>query len=710
MDKKGDVMKATPFSSEHYYPLVLASGKDAVLINYDGSNFVSRNGHTHAESHQGAPLGWYKMSNAASASYLQPIAAAGIQVICYGAPMEPRMYEQDFDPRTATVTTALTFINDLRLTIESFMTTDSIWCEKVTVVKLPSNMEVDIAFELCAPSTGLRCMEFKNDYSFIANATTDFIECSYTNGIFKGKGLLTPSAPFDTCFTNSNNPKDAFANGKYVKIKPGFSVSRTMILCGAEENVDFATLAKKASLGFEALHTEHKKEWKQYFDCSDIEIPDSKLKGVYDFSRYVNKSHQHPLGQVSLGMLPNLWYGGVACAYDQSFTHAAFLTSGNFKESQKYTDSYLNFADDCREILKEHGIKGTTFYGWISCDGQYVTNWVDKFKWITSFKPMYSAFSVIAIYNEWIYNPEIVTKEHIKVIEDQLLFYTDYMLLEEDEVAYIRAVNSGTECGFAVEVDTMTQSFFAAAFQFAGEMLKSSKYIEIAKKMYRALRRNCDKDGMLLFHKDAPYIGGLLREVYFYLPNEYKDIKHIVRQSEASITPWGTDNDVPTEEYRHWPWNDPKEARMYIRKECPEKAMPYIQHIAYGCSSLGALPEKIRLDGYPINYYYTSTTGLAVTALNEAFACNTDSGAVILAGGISKPWMDFSCRDIRVNGNIAISFTVADGQFVSLSLKNDSKIEKEVILHFNEQYVYPTRISRVLLKSGQIFTWNVNEG
>lgn len=698
-------MKATPFSSEHYFPQILASGKDAVLINYDGSNFVSRNGHTHGEPHQGAPVGWYKMSHSSSSTVLQPAAAAGVQVEFYGAPAEPLMYEQDFDPHIATITTALTFRNDLRLTIVSFMTSDSIWCEKVTVDNLPEDMKVDISFRLRAPETSLVCMKFKNDHSFAVNVSDDYIMCDYTNGPFKGRGLLKASVPFDSCISNSKNPRHAYGDGKYEAVKQGFSVSRTMILVGEEENIDFDALAKKASAGFEALHIEHKREWEQYFSCSDIEIPDAKLKDVYDVARYVNKSHQHPVGLISLGMLPNHWQGGIACGYDQAFPHAAFLTSGNFTESQKYTDSYLHFADDCREILNEHGVKGTTFYGWTTCDGQYTRNAIDKFDWVTSFKPMFSAFSIVAMYNEWLYNPDAITQEHINVIKDQLLFYTDYMLLENEEVAQIRSVESGTEGGFAVNLDSFTQALYAAAFKYAGEILDNSRYIEISQKMFNALRINCDADGMLRYHEDAPYIGGLLREIYLFLPNAYKEMQYVDRQAEASFTPWGVDNDSPFEEYRHWPWNDPKEARMYIRKECPEKAIRYIRHIAYGCSSLGALPEKIRLDGYPINYYYTSASGLAVTALNEAFACDADSGAVILAGGIAKPWLDFSCRDIRVSGNIAVSFQVSEGSFVSLCVRNDSKSEREVVLHFNEQYTHPADIDKIKLRPGQTFSW-----
>lgn len=696
-------MKVTPFSDGHYYPLLLASGKDGVLINYDGSNYVSKNGHTHDESHQGAPVGWYKMSTSSALTTTQPIVAAGVQVIYWNAPAEPRMYEQKFDPRTATVSTLLTFSKDAKICIESFMTSDSIWCEKVSVLSVPEGIDMDIAFEVSTPRVGglSSCMKFKNEYSVKPFADGNSIKFSYTNKPFKGNGLLLASLPFDGCKISLQDIENSFADGIYKNVKEGFTVSRTMICVGDEENTDFEKLSERAMLGYDALHIEHKKEWNEYFGCCDINIPDEKIKEIYDFNRYVNKAHQHPeVGLVSLGMLPNQWRGGICCGYDQAFPHAAFLTSGNFKESKKYTDSYLLFADDCRKILKEHGINGTTFYGWTTCDGQYVRHEVDKFDWITKFKPMFSAFSIIAMYNEWMYHPEAITEEHIKVIKEQLTFYTEYMLTETEDIAFIKPVDSATEGEFAVKLDSVTQINFAAAFKYAGEILNSERYTEIAKKMYAALKPNYDGDGRLLSHEGAPYTGGLLREVYQYLPYSKDNEKFFEEECEASKTLWGIDNDLPFEEYRHWPWNDSKVARVYIRMGKPEKAMPHILHIPYGASSHGSLPEKLRLDGYPVNYYYTSASGLAVTAINEAFACDVYDGAVMLAGGFAKPWADFSCRDIRVKGNISISFTVKNGKFTSLEIRNDSDEDKKIKLRFNSQYKVPENISEVKVKKG----------
>ena len=108
-----------------------------------------------------------------------------------------------------------------------------------------------------------------------------------------------------------------------------------MICTGEEENIDLKELKAKALQGFDALHPDHKKEWREYFSTCDIDIPDKKLLDLYKFNRYVSRAHQHPtVGLISLGMLPNLWRGGIACGYDQVFPHEAFLTSGNFTESK----------------------------------------------------------------------------------------------------------------------------------------------------------------------------------------------------------------------------------------------------------------------------------------------------------------------------------------------------------------------------------------
>ena len=264
-------MKVTPLSNEPYYPLILANGKDGVLINYDGSNFVSRNGHTHSESHQGAPFGWYKMSTTPFCKNQQPVIRAGIQVIIFGAPAEPKFFEQSFDAKTATAHTLLTFAKDIKISVDSFITSDSIWCEKVTVTENPHDIEIDMGFEVSAPDTNYRCMKFSNDYAVKVSAESDVLEFAYNNQTYCGRGVLIPSVSFDNFSCDNKNAQRSFAVGMYKNVQKGFCVERAMVCVGDEEDIDFDLLIKKAETNYSALHDSHTEEWQKYFSSCDID-------------------------------------------------------------------------------------------------------------------------------------------------------------------------------------------------------------------------------------------------------------------------------------------------------------------------------------------------------------------------------------------------------------------------------------------------------
>ena len=648
------------------------------------------------------------MSTSAYVANQQPLIRAGVQVNLFGAPAEPRFFEQDFDAKTATVKTVLTFAKGIKISIDAFLNADSIWCEKVQVLDNPENIEIDLGFEICAPETGFRCMQFKNECEVSVNAKSDVLEFTYDNATYRGKGALIPSVPFDELYSDNKNVQRAFARGMYKNVQKGFCVERAMLCVGTEENVDYVSLLEKAKSGFYALHTAHKEEWKSYFSTCEIDIPDEKLKQIYDMGRYIIKSHQNPeTGLITLGMLPNLWQGGICCAYDESFPHDAFLTAGNFKESVSYTRSYLLFADECRKLLSEKGIKGTTFYGWTNTDGKYVTDYIDKFQWITNVKPLFSAYCAIAIYSEWLYHPEVVGDDLKAVLRDLLLFYTNYMLQDKGDVAYVRNVQSGTEAGYEVETDTFTQTVFAAAFYYGGILLADEQFVKISEKMYVALSENINADGVLLPHQNAPYIGGMIKELFKYLPDAFDKKASVDADEKVSETCWGLDNDLTSEEYRHWPWNDSKTARCYIRLKNSVKAMERLGHMGYGASSLGVLPEKIRLDGYPVNYYYTSTAGSFVAAMNEACACSKGENELIIAGCFDVPWTDFSCKDIRAAGNISVSVKVENGKMVYLKIQNNSKVNRHLRISVNPRYMEKMPANEILVEAGTCFEKNV---
>lgn len=165
-------MKVDAFSKEHYYPMCLGNGRDCVLVNYDGSNFVSLNPHTHNVPYEASPCGWYKMSNLKKGEYQYPVVMAGIQVVQFKAPAEPTNYEQEFIPQKSQVVTTLDFRYGLKLRITSFITKDSIWCERAEVLDIPEDAECDLAFRVNEPFFASGCyygdITYNSDFKFSA--------------------------------------------------------------------------------------------------------------------------------------------------------------------------------------------------------------------------------------------------------------------------------------------------------------------------------------------------------------------------------------------------------------------------------------------------------------------------------------------------------------------------------------------------------------
>ena len=306
-------MKATPFSTDHYYPMCLGNGRDAVLVNYDGSNFVSLNCHTHNVPHEGSPCGWYKMANLTKKDTQYPVIMAGIQIIQYNAPAEPTNYEQEFIPQNAQLVTTLSFRYGLKLRITSFMTKDSIWCERAEVVEVPEDSEYGFAFRVNEPFFASGCyyhdFEYPRDVDFVGEGNV--ISFDYKIGNHSGRGALISSKPF-TRFERRderewNNPRNI--EGYFDLLKKGDVFERAMICLGDNEDyITYDELLQKAKTGVSALEKEHVAEWNAYYGDVKITLPDQKLNYLYNVSRYVPRAYQHPdTGLIGLGMLPNHW-------------------------------------------------------------------------------------------------------------------------------------------------------------------------------------------------------------------------------------------------------------------------------------------------------------------------------------------------------------------------------------------------------------------
>lgn len=685
-------MKVTMMTKEFYMPMCMSSGRDAILVGYGGSNFVSLNGHKSTEAHQGAPCGWYKSATRHPDEYMQTCVMAGVQVQLYGAAIVPRSYEQEFFPERATLVTTLEFRAGIKLRITSFFTYDeSIWGEKLEVVECPEDISPKIGFRVSRPFLSERLTFVRKSEVSFSRISDSELEVGYTLGDFTGRGRLIAGRPFDSYKESEGKFADqCYAEGMYEDVKAGFEATRVMFLLDErEKHTTFEELNKRVSLGYDRLYDEHISFWDRYFSTVTVKTGLEELDYEFLFSRYLVKAHQHPdSGIVTLGMLPHHWKGAASCAWDEEFAHEAELVTGNFTESSHFTEQYKRQAPDGYEILKKRGIPGLSFTGWNTMDGKFCGHRPIE-EWITTFKPMFCAYSINAIYNEWKYNPSFDVEAYREICCDVLKFSLHSLVRQgEDGMYYLTEVRDGMETGVIVSVDTSTTLIFAKAFLYVGEMYGIEKYREIGESMMKTLDGNRRPDGLLSSARGFPYTASHIefyRSTYAYGLTPPELLENVLAELK---TPWGYDSQVATEEKRHWPWYRTWAARSFTVAKMPKQAASHIARLCDGRSSLGALPEYIRLDGCGINYYYTSPHALVVTAVCEACAVMRGNELLICYGFDSEA-REVTARDIRVEGGASVSFTVSGGALRSLSLKNDTGMPISLRLSVNSLISHP---------------------
>ena len=145
---------ATPYSERPYFPMLLANGRDAVLVDHSGSMMTGEPEHTHHELNQGVIKAWYKIAHRANRRQpLLPVVQSGYHMINNGERYEPGDYQQSFDPATAILTTKIS-ASGFEYVVETFMTHDSVLIEHYELSRVPAGNN-ELEFFISEPSSGL---------------------------------------------------------------------------------------------------------------------------------------------------------------------------------------------------------------------------------------------------------------------------------------------------------------------------------------------------------------------------------------------------------------------------------------------------------------------------------------------------------------------------------------------------------------------------
>lgn len=687
-------MKATAVDKKPYYPMLLSNGQDGILVDYSGSNFVSCNGHTHHEQPLGAATGWYKgTSRMQIADSTSLIASSGVQVILFQAPTEPEYYEQSLDEKTGILTTKLVFAKKLHIQVESFLTKDGLWCEQVRILRCPKDWKPQIGYLTLRAYSGYSWLNLAVDPG-MNDLQTDGNQMSFSYQIKDKKGTyaIWTSQAFIDVQTRCNTITKEL-NGCTLMLgefAQGDTVSRVTTCVDETEindlQAEFARRKNLAALGYEQLKRQHVSAWFNE-NAATVTLPNKDVQAVYDMGQYAIRASQNgESGALCLGLLPHLWGGGLYCSYDAYFTLHALLSSGHLREVEVYKNFLYAQGDVGKQALASIGLDGVAFTGWTNCKGEFCRSGIPLTEWFLKEKPMFACCEVHNLYQVWSRTGKQTDEKLINLLKGFVVFAKQALLLEQNGEYYLKNIKAGTEGGFDVETDTFTVILLAQAMLKIAEILQDTEYDKIGESLLKSLSVNYTKDGYLLPFKDASYLGGGIQmDGYIFSLPKGIDIKNVDKVLAVGKRPYGYDFDQLSETYRHWPWIDGRAAICYAHAKQPKKAFRHVRNLANGASSLGILPEKIRLDGLAINYWYTSAIALAVWAVNQAFAY-LEGDTVYLCYGFTKKWQNFSCENVRIENGLSVSICIVNGKLQKLVIDNPFEQAQTFNLSLNDEF------------------------
>ena len=685
-------MIATPLSSRPYFPALLANGTDAVLLSYSGSMASGLTGHAHFEQHQGCPCAWYKVGHVArnpGCRVIQPIVQSGYQVLLDGEVCDIDDYEQRFDPVGAVLHTRAS-ARGVVVHTEAFLTADPVLVERYRVERVPAGKEAGLAFFVRTTDgrTGGLTTILATEMH-LRRRQADALAFDYRVGAVRGAGALLSDRPADA-------PYDAWPGLLFRGVRRGFRASKFLVLADPTDGRDFRLRLGRAvercrQLGAPGLLREHRQAWTRHARRSRVTLPDEEFQYLYDYSVYVLRANQHPrTGAISVGPLPSLWGGGVHDPFDGCYAHRALLATNRLDEARLHLGYYDLQRRRGRKLAHDMGLPGAVYSGWSDCFGNDLTRNLETY--LLDYKPLMPAYIVLDRYWQWVCDP--ADPDHARrmpLMREILDLAVERFVLVRGRKAFMAPCTAGNESYVQVENDTMNGLAYARAMAGYGEMAQvlgkghGEFYADLARKLYRGLGDNY-RNGVLMPYRGAKYLTGL--QLDFYLTNLPVGIdpRSVHAALRAMHTRWGLDSDQPSEAYRDWPWCSSWAAIALAHMGCGKDSFRWLRHPMKTMSALGALPEKVRLDGYAIGYGYPSPHTVLVWATAHALCHTGPNGELRFLAGLDGQWQDLSFERLRLDGGLLATGTVRGGRIERLQLCNTSNVPLSRHLSLNECY------------------------
>ena len=715
---RGPAWIATPLSRRQYYPMALGNGSDCVTIDYSGSIFSGTNGHRLKEQHQGLIPGWYKAAHRVyriparigrahwfpwRTGCTQPIIQAGYNIVVDGQIGDPQYYVQSFKARQAILTTEITMV-DVRWRVITYLTDDHLWVERIEALRIPRDKKIDLVFFILggtgpdALGTTL-CRKSVLRVKPLAQEKALAFDYTLTPNDFHGQGFMwgTPGGKIG---------KEEIT---YANIKTGFAATHLLMAVDRAEMVPGRAGARACYKRLKAcpevlIRKAHVKVWTDYSRQSSVAVPDPASQGLYDLSLYWLRANQFPkTGSLNLGPFPCHWGGSCNAIPDAWMMQQALLASNHIEESRRLLEFYQLRMPRARLIAKALGCPGVRLCFFCSTDGQDAH--ADP-ELVRNEKIGANAWACYSFYDHWLISGrDDFLPESLIMMRELLDHALAVAVVEKKDRAYIGESYPSNEGACKVSNDSMISICMTHALRGYCEMAAAAgrpvpeHYARIAAKLKIGLRDNvCN--GILAPFANAKFYGA--DAILCFLGNLPDGInrKSVLNSVRLCQTPWGGDSEMYSEKYRDWPWYHQWTSIIYSHWGWGRKAFIELQSAMKDCSALGAIPEKIRMDGYAIRYWYTTVHANYLLAFQTALCHDRPANALGLLQGMDGTWRDIEFNRLRMRGGLLVSLKVTKGRVRELVLRNAGirPIHRKLI--WNPRYA-GTPIKDVSLRPGQ---------
>lgn len=687
-------IETTPWGSrladKPYFPLYLANGVDAMMINILGSGDA-----WFEQCDYGAPLsvqrspGWYKCDRRTHDKIELvygsqfPLFEFASSPILNGDRVVPRSCRQWFDPRKATLTTFYEQNDNeteewLRVRVTTFLTKEHVLVEHYEILEAPASGTA-IVFFLNSPSEAyLRLYErtVRMDRASLKVDAKRALMC-YD---FEFDGFRGGARSWFDCEaaegTAMERKKDVFVHGHLQtrRLHGGESFTRYL---AALDNVDCANYRKGLNaawdgcreLGYERLKERHQGEWGSYFAASRVEIPDPVATYLYDVSRYVFRANLHPSGFLPIGLLPYLWQGTMF--WDAGFVVEAMLGCGHLAEAQRVVDHMRSYRPEARKLARGRGGRGARL------------EWTVEVRKFTRFP-----WPVTQVHNNawWAHlihachratGDRAFLARNFDFMGELLLFLTDGFLEDRGDHFVVRRCQ-GVDESMANEKtnDTWTCAVTLRAledYRDAARTLDRRPVVadldRVIAKLRVGLERNVDSRGVMQSFQGGrlPHWGSLIFDLFPEHPSLKPTLAKMMENHDPEMKLYNL-HGVTRYAEKAFPWCNFWAARIFSRVG-DARAQQLLTNAMESVNYFGGMPERVFYHGELFNHWTVTVHAAMVWAVNGMLA-NAIGDRLRILGGAQGAWSDAKFEGIHAGEGLVVSAEIRQGRLSRLEIVN----------------------------------------